>query len=130
MSVGVVDSGVAIGWITRKHRSLAKLDELFAACRRRNVRIVLSLVNLAEILKHMATGAREVGHDPVELLRASGVEFHAPDEWVVRRVARLPTSLADGFAAATALALSGRLHTTDRELIDQLRPLRVPTTHY
>jgi len=45
-------------------------------------------------------------------------------------VAKLQTSLADGFAAATAQELSARLHTTDPELVRQLRGARLPITHY
>jgi predicted nucleic acid-binding protein len=130
VKLGVVDSGVAIGWITRSHRSLAKLNELFDSCRARRLRLVVSLVNLVEILRHTAESARVTGHDPIVLLRAQGVELHVPDESVARRVARLPTLLADGFAAATALELGARLHTTDRELIAQLKTTRITTTHY
>jgi len=56
--------------------------------------------------------------------------MHQPDEAVARRVARLRTSLADGFAAATAQELGARLHTTDSDLVDQLRGARLPITHY
>jgi predicted nucleic acid-binding protein len=49
---------------------------------------------------------------------------------VARRVARLPASLADGFAAATAQDLGARLHTTDEELWNRLRSFRIPITLY
>jgi predicted nucleic acid-binding protein len=58
------------------------------------------------------------------------VRLHLPDETIAHRVAKLDTSLADGFAAATALELGARLHTTDSELIQQLRGKRIAITHY
>jgi len=130
VSVGVIDAGVAIGWIQGQHRSAERLRRLFEACRSRKLDLVISVVNLAEVLIHTVDIARATGVDQVALLRAWGVAVHPPDESVARRVARLRTSLADGFAAATAQELSGRLHTTDRELVRRLRPSRLLVTYY
>jgi predicted nucleic acid-binding protein len=90
----------------------------------------MSVVNLAEVLLHTADLQRATGVDPVALLAASHVRIHQPDESVARRVARLRTSLADGFAAATAQELGARLHTTDGELVRQLRGTRLSVTRY
>jgi len=90
----------------------------------------MSVVNLAEVLLHTADLAHATGVDPLALLRASGVRMHLPDEVVARRVAGLRTSLADGFAAATALELGARLHTTDAELVRQLRGVELAVTQY
>ncbi len=49
---------------------------------------------------------------------------------MARRVAKLNTSLAGGFAAATALELGARLHTTDTELRERLRDSRLSVTLY
>lgn len=130
MSVAVIDAGIAIGWIQGRHRSLAKLDRLLRAARSAQAEVVISVVNLAEVLMHTAELARATGIDVVTLLTASRVRIHHPDEAVARRVAKLPTSLADGFAAATALELGARLHTTDAELIRQLRGTRLSITRY
>jgi len=130
MSVAVIDAGIAIGWIQGRHRSLAKLDRLLRAARSAQAEVVISVVNLAEVLMHTAELARATGIDVVTLLTASRVRIHHPDEAVARRVAKLPTSLADGFAAATALELAARLHTTDAELIRQLRGTRLSITRY
>jgi predicted nucleic acid-binding protein len=91
---------------------------------------VISVVNLAEVLIHTADLSREAGVDVVALLTASRVHLHPQDEAIARRVAKLRTSLADGFAAATAQALGARLHTTDAELVRQLRGTRLPITHH
>ena len=130
MSVAVIDAGIAIGWIQGRHRSLAKLDRLLRAARSAQTEVVISVVNLAEVLRHTTELTRATGVDAVALLMGSRVRIHQPDEAVARRVAKLPTSLADGFAAATALELGARLHTTDAELVRQLRGTRLSITRY
>jgi len=130
VSTGVIDAGVAIGWMQGRHRAAARLDRLFTSCRDGRVALVISVVNLAEVLLHAADLCRATGVDAVALLRASGVRIHSPDEAVARRVARLRSSLADAFAAATAQELGARLHTTDRELVRQLRGARLALTRY
>ena len=130
MSVAVIDAGVVIGWMQGRHRSLARIDRLLRAGRTGQTELVISVVNLAEVLLHTGELSRATGVDAVALLTASRVRMHQPDEAVARRVARLRTSLADGFAAATAQELGARLHTTDSDLVDQLRGARLPITHY
>jgi predicted nucleic acid-binding protein len=53
-------------------------------------------------------------------MKIRAVSVNPPDEAIARRVAQLETSLADGFAAATAQELGARFHTTDGELVRQL----------
>ena len=130
MADGVLDAGVAIGWIARQHRSLPAIERLFQASRNRRIQLAISLVNLAEVIRHTREGCQRSGADPLVLLEGAGVELIPPDEKIVREVASLPTSLADGFAAATARVLHARLHTADRELARQLRRLKVHLTLY
>lgn len=130
MSAGVIDAGIAIAWIQQRHRSWKRLESLYRACRGGKARLFISTVNLAEVLLHTSEVSRRSGVDPVAFLKASGVVVHAPDEAVARRVARLDTSLADAFAAATARELGARLHTTDGELVRQLRGARLAISHY
>ena len=130
MSVGVIDAGVAIAWIRGTTRSRQALDRLYTACRNGRVSLVMSTVNLAEVLIHTAKYARASGVDPVTFLTASGLRIHPPDEAIARRVAQLETSLADRFAAATAQELGARFHTTDGELVRRLRRVRLAITHY
>jgi hypothetical protein len=61
------------------------------------------------VLIHTADWSRETVVDPIALLTASRVRVHQPDEAIARRVVKLRTSLADGFAAATAQELCARL---------------------
>ena len=90
----------------------------------------MSTVNPAEVLIHTAKHAHAAGVDPVTFLTAAGLRIHPPDEAIARRVARLETSLADGFAAATAKELGARVYTTDGELVRQLWRVRLTFTHY
>jgi predicted nucleic acid-binding protein len=130
MSAAVIDAGIAIGWIQGRHRFGAKLERLFRAGRNGQTELVISVVNLAEVLIHTIDLSRATGVDAIVLLTANRVRIHHPDEAIARRVAKLRTSLADGFAAATAQELHARLHTTDAELVRQLRSARLPITLY
>jgi len=130
MSVGVIDAGVAIAWIRGATRSRKALDRLYTACRDGSVSLVMSTVNLAEVLIHTAQYAHASDVDPVAFQTTSGHRIHPPDEAIARRVAKLETSLADGFAAATAQELGARFHTTDGELVRQLRRVRLAITRY
>jgi predicted nucleic acid-binding protein len=130
VSVGVIDAGIAIAWIRGALRDRKALDRLYTACRDGSVSLVMSTVNLAEVLIHTAKYAHASGVDPGAFLTASGLRIHPPDEAIARRVAKLKTSLADGFAAATAQELGARLHTTDGELVRQLRRVRLAVTYY
>jgi len=130
VSVAVIDAGIAIGWMQGRHRSQAKLDRLLRAGRDGETELVISVVNLAEVLIHTAELSRATGVDAIALLTAGRVRVHRPDEAIARRVAKLHTSLADGFAAATAQELGARLHTTDMELVRQLRGTRLAVTRY
>jgi predicted nucleic acid-binding protein len=130
VSVAVIDAGIAIGWMQGRHRSQAKLDRLLRSGREGQTELVISVVNLAEVLIHTAELSRATGVDAIALLTASRVRVHHPDEAIARRVAKLQTSLADGFAAATAQELGARLHTTDTELVRRLRGTRLAVTRY
>jgi predicted nucleic acid-binding protein len=130
VGAGVLDAGIAIGWIRGGHRSAARIDALLRDARTGRRVLYISAVNLAEVLLHTGEWSRLTGGDAVALLRSWGVRIHTPDEAVARRVARLDTSLPDGFAAATAQELGARLHTTDGELARRLRGRTPPVTLY
>jgi predicted nucleic acid-binding protein len=130
MRLGVLDAGVVLGWISGRPRGLAKITTLLEACQRGKAALVLSTVNLAEVLRHSADLQTRTGVDVVTLLEAMRIRLHSPDAAVARRVSRLGTSLADGFAAATALELKARLHTTDGELVRQLAGTALQISRY
>jgi predicted nucleic acid-binding protein len=130
VGVGVLDAGVVLGWVHGGHRSARKLEALFKTCRAGKLQSVISTVNLAEVLIHTTEWSRSTGGDVITLVKGWGVGIHSPDEAVARRVAKLHTSLADGFAAATAQDLRARLHTTDGELLRRLKKTRIPVSLY
>src|SRR5258708_985162 len=68
MNVGVLDAGVVISWILRRPRSYRAIERLFDACRAQDVALHISVVNLAEVIKHTAKALRAGGADPVALL--------------------------------------------------------------
>jgi len=129
-NVGVIDAGLPISWMRAHHPRLRQMERLFSASKSGNLDLVISVVNLAEVLIHTVDIRRKAGVDAVALLLASRVRIHHPDEETARRVAVLSTSLAGGFAVATAQQLGARLHTTDRALVRQIRSTRIPVTQY
>jgi predicted nucleic acid-binding protein len=134
MAAGVLDAGIAIAWIGRGHKKQRDLDRLYEASREGRLLLWISAVNLAEVVIHMREVSKAAGIDTVTFLKTVGVRVHEPNEAIARRVARLhetcATSLADGFAAATAQELGARLHTTDADLVRRLRHSKLALTHY
>jgi len=129
-SVGLLDAGVVLARLDRRHRSFAMVKDLFDRSRSGNHVLSISVVNLAEVLQHSRRYTQATGLDPVVLLEAFQVRIHQPDITVARRAAELVTlgnaSLADRFAAATAEVLKARLYTTDSSLAAALRKRRIP----
>ena len=123
--VGVLDAGVILAVLDDRHPAHGKVRALLARGRQEGRSLHLSSVNLAEALQHGRPITQASGLDLVALLEAFDVTVHRPDVAVARVVAslaRLPrASLADRFAAATAVVLGGRLHTTDRALAKAVR---------
>lgn len=131
-SVGVADAGVVLARLDRRDSAHAAAAALFERSAAGRVALYVSVVNLAEVFQHAQAYVRATGLDPVALLGAFNVVIHSPGVDVARQVARLGTlgalSLADRFAAATALVLDARLHTTDTVLAAALRRRRQPVT--
>jgi predicted nucleic acid-binding protein len=134
VNVGVVDAGVILTRLDPRRRSHAAVVALFASSAKGGSRLHVSVVNLAEALQHSRDYREATGVDLVAVLGGFAVLITAPDVDIARRVADLDgrgdASLADRFALATALAVSGRLHTTDRVLAGLARRVRLPTTLY
>lgn len=133
-SVGVVDAGVVLARLDRRRSSHAEAVKLFARGAGGRLALHVSVVNLAEVFQHAREYVRATGVDLVAVLNAFGVAVHSPGIDVAREAAELSgttdLSLADRFAAATAITLGARLHTTDRALATTFRRLRRPVTTY
>jgi predicted nucleic acid-binding protein len=134
--VAVLDAGVVLTRLDATRRGAREVDRLFRIAERVPGSLLLSTVNLAEVLEHSADYMKDTGIDIAALLESMGVRFLSPDASVARRAARLSRlrglSLADRFAVATAELLRARLHTSDRELAAAVRQARlhVPVTLY
>lgn len=134
--VGVLDAGVVLAILDDRHPAHGKVRALLVRGRQRGHSLQMSAVNLAEALDHGRPITQASGLDLVALLDAFEVDVHRPDVAVARaaagfaRLAR--ASLADRFAAATAVVLGGRLHTTDRALAKAVRGagVKLPITVY
>lgn len=133
-NVGVLDAGVVLIRLDRRHRSHTAVIELFARAADSRLALHLSVVNLAEVLQHSANYGRATGLDVVAMLCAFSISIHRPDTDVARRAAALASwpdaSLADCFAAATAATLGARLYTTDGTLAASLERERQPVTRF
>ncbi len=129
---GVLDAGVVLARLDRRHRSHARIAQLFNQSAVGHRRLCISVVNLAEVLQHAGRYSSETGVDPVAVLRSFKIEIHSPDVEIARRtsaLAALPdASLADRFAAATAQELRARLFTTDTVLSEALVERKFPVT--
>jgi predicted nucleic acid-binding protein len=123
--VGVLDAGVVLAVLDNRQPGHRAARALLVRGRQGALEIHLSVVNLAEVFQHALPITRASGLDLISLLKAYKVTVHRPDTLVARTVATLSSlpraSLADRFAAATALTLRARLHTTDRALAAALR---------
>lgn len=134
VSVGVLDAGILLVRLDRRHRSHRQVVELLDRSAKGEIVLHISIVNLAEVLQHARDYTRETGLDPVALAHSFRVRLHAPNVDVARAAANLSAledaSLADRFAAATAEVLGARLHTTDTALSEALRRRKRLVTHY
>lgn len=132
VKAGVLDAGAVLARLDRRRRGHATVVDLLERCRRNELALHMSVVNLAESLEHGREYAAATGLDVVTLLAAYHVQVHRPDVDVARRVARLATledaSLGDRFALATADILRARLFTTDTTLAGHCARVQVPAT--
>lgn len=133
-SVGVLDAGVVLVRLDRRHAAHDDVCELLDGAAEQRLVLHISVVNLAEVLQHARRYQQATGVDPVALVHAFAVAIHRPDTEVARRAADLASwpdlSIADRFAAATAQTLGARLYTTDTALSASLARERLPVTRF
>ena len=131
---GVLDAGVVLARLDPSRRSHKAVRELFDRCTQGKIRLMLSMVNLAEALQYARDYQTSTGFDLIAALRSYDVALHSPDLPVVRRVAELAVihdaSLGDRFAMATAQINKSRLYTTDPTLLKYCRQRKLPVTHF
>ena len=122
---GVLDAGVVLVRLDRRHRSHEQVRDLFDRSLRGEIDLAISAVNLAEVFQHAHRYSTETGLDPAALLTSLRVSVRSPGIDAARRAAALCTmadaSLADRFAVATAHLARARLYTTDGSLAQAAR---------
>ena len=123
MTACVLDTDVVIAALDRAdphHRAAARGLTRAAEA---EVRLLLSLINYAEVLVRPAEDDRAL-RQAVEAIEALGIELLAPTPAIARDAARLrgsKISLADGFAVATARAHGATVASFDRRVRRALR---------
>ncbi len=117
----VLDSWLLVAWLKDQLPAADRMAELWARATRGEVRLLMSLINLGEVL--YLTGKKRGWPAAGELLahlRARPLEFLSVPDGLVLEASRLkatyPISYADAFAAATAMQLGCPLATGDLEL--------------
>ena len=117
----VLDSWIVIAWLRRQIPGAYTMRELWNRAEAGELRLSMSVVNAGEVYYLTARErGRQVAERVIDNLRQRPLEIlSAPDSLVweaCRLKARYPISLADAFAAATAIQARQPLVTGDPEL--------------
>lgn len=117
--VYILDSYAFLSYLTDETGAEAIEDQIDAA-QQKNCRLLLSIINLGEILYITERrGGLQKAKDALALLRQLPIEIIPADEQIVFAAAHIkanyPLSYADAFAAAIALQEHGIILTGDPE---------------
>jgi predicted nucleic acid-binding protein len=116
----VLDADVLIGALDREDKHHRAARRLFTQWQRRNDAVVMSVVNLTEVLIAPAR-ARDILPAAREAIDALGVSVHQPNEAIGVDAARLrgrhPISLPDAYCLATAKHTAAILVSFDRRVL-------------
>lgn len=127
----VLDADVLIGALDGSDPHHARARSLFTAWREQDVRRLISVVNLSEVLVAPAVDGRRL-RAAREAINALDVAVHRPDESVGVAAARLrsrhPISLPDAYCIATAKHAGGSVVSFDRKVIRAAQAERLPTS--
>jgi predicted nucleic acid-binding protein len=126
----VLDADVLIGALDSDDAHHARSRQLFTAWRERNDALVVSIVNLSEVLIAPATDPRRL-RAAREAIAALGITVHAPGEGIGVEAARLrsryPISLPDGYLLATAKHTRATVMSYDGKVVRAAKSERIPT---
>jgi predicted nucleic acid-binding protein len=116
----VLDADVVIGALDHNDEHHREARRLFAGWRRKNDTVLISAVNLTEVLVAPARD-RAVLSVAREAIGALGISVHPPNEVVAVEAARLrgrhAISLPDAYCLATAKHAGSTLVSFDRRLL-------------
>jgi len=128
----VLDADVLISALDGSDPHHARARSLFTSWKEQDVRRVISVVNLSEVLVAPATDGRRL-RAAREAINALDVAVHRADESVGVAAARLrsrhPISLPDAYCLATAKHAGGSVVSFDRKVIRAARAERLPTSN-
>jgi predicted nucleic acid-binding protein len=116
----VLDADLLIGALDGSDRHHEQARSLFTGWRDQDVPLLISVVNLSEVLVAPATDRRQLRRAR-EAISALGVRFHRPGEAIGVDAARLrgahPISLPDAYCLATARHLEASVMSFDQKVI-------------
>ena len=116
----VLDADVLIGALDREDEHHRAARRLFTGWRRRNDALLISVVNLTEVLVAPARD-RAILSAAREAIDALGVSVHQPNGAVGVEAARLrgrhPISLPDAYCLATTKHTGATLVSSDRRVL-------------
>jgi predicted nucleic acid-binding protein len=116
----VLDADVLIGALDGTDQHHFETRELFASWWEQDARLLISVVNLTEVLVAPAADAEQL-RLAREAITALGVEIHKPGAGIGVQAARLrgrhPISLADAYCLATAKQANGAVASFDRKVL-------------
>jgi predicted nucleic acid-binding protein len=123
-----LDADVLIGALDRADRHHARARELISGWGERGDEVLVSVVNLSEVLVAPATEPRLLRRARAAIA-ALGVICHTPNEEIAIDAARLrarhPISLPDGYLLATARHIRAPLVSFDRRLVRAAKSERI-----
>ncbi len=116
----VLDADVLIGALDANDPHHSRARTLFRSWRRRDVSLLISVVNLTEVL--VAPAAERLRLRAArEAIAALGVQVHRPTEAIGVAAARLrgarPISLADAYCLATARSADAEIASFDDKVL-------------
>jgi predicted nucleic acid-binding protein len=120
----VVDAGIVIGALDGDDAHHAQARRLFTGWQRQETALLLSVVNLTEVLVAPASDKRRL-RAAREAIAALGVRIHQPGEAISVEAARLrsahPISLPDAYCLATARHADARVVSFDETMLRAAR---------
>lgn len=116
----VLDADVVIGALDANDPRHGRARTLFRGWRRRDASLVMSVVNLTEVLVAPAADRRRL-RAAREAIAALGVATHQPTEAIGVLAARLrgahPISLPDAYCLATARSADAEIASFDEKIL-------------
>jgi predicted nucleic acid-binding protein len=127
----VLDADVLIGALDSSDKHHKEARQMFVAWREQDDALLVSVVNLSEVLVAPAADPRRL-RAAREAVAALGVSVHLPMEAIGVEASRLrsrhPISLPDSYLLATAKHMGGTTVSFDRKVVRAAQAESIPTS--